>query len=65
MRYVFADIRYDHNQFDGYYYHLAEIIGEGNIIHLDKAMSINYQGGVGALEDQPIGLKYQTSPAAG
>ena len=64
VHYVFADIRYDRNQFDGYYYHLAEIIGEGNIIHLNKAMSIDYQGGVGAQEDRPIGLKYQSSPAA-
>jgi putative salt-induced outer membrane protein len=64
INYAFADIRYDRNQFDGYYYHLAEIVGEGNIIHIDKSMSINYQGGVGALEDQPIGLKYKTSPAA-
>ena len=64
VHYVFGDIRYDRNPFDGYYYHLAEIIGEGNIIHLNKTMSLDYQVGVGAQEDQPIGLKYQTNPAA-
>ena len=64
VHYVFGDIRYDRNPFDGYYYHLAEIIGEGNLIPLNKTMSLDYQGGVGAQEDQPIGLKYQTNPAA-
>ena len=64
VHYVFGDIRYDRNPFDGYYYHLAEIIGEGNIISLNKTMSLDFQGGVGAQEDQPIGLKYQTNPAA-
>ncbi len=64
IRYVFADIRYDRNQFDGYYYHLTETMGEGNIVHLNKTMSIDYQAGIGVQEDQPIGMKHQTSPAA-
>ena len=64
VHYVFGDIRYDRNPFDGYYYHLVEIIGEGNIIHFNKTMSLDFQGGVGAQEDQPIGLKYQANPAA-
>lgn len=64
VHYVFGDIRYDRNQFNGYYYHLIETIGEGNIVPLGKTMSIDYQGGIGAQEDQPIGMKYQTNPAA-
>ena len=64
IRYVFANIRYDRNQFNGYFYHLTEIIGEGNVIHLNRTMSLDYQGGIGAQEDQPIGQKHQTSPAA-
>jgi len=64
IHYVFGDIRYDRNQFNGYYYHLIETIGEGNIVSIDKTMSIDYQGGIGAQEDQPIGMKRQTNPAA-
>ncbi|WP_163099521.1 DUF481 domain-containing protein [Acidithiobacillus ferrianus] len=64
IHYVFGDIRYDRNQFNGYFYHLIEIIGEGNIIHLNRTMSIDYQGGIGAQEDHPIGRKSQVNPAA-
>lgn len=63
-RYGFVNIRYDRNPFDGYFYHLSEILGEGDVIHLNKAMTLNVQGGIGALEDQPIGQQAQTNPAA-
>ena len=53
--YLYGNIRYDRNPFDGYYYHLSETLGYGQTIALGHRMTLSAEIGAGTLEDHPIG----------
>lgn len=53
--YLYGNIRYDRNPFDGYFYHLSQTVGYGQTIALGRQMTLSAEIGAGALEDHPIG----------
>lgn len=64
QQYIFGNLNYDRNHFDGYYFRADQTLGYGHYFILNPASLLTLEAGVGARESHRIGGNYSTQPIA-
>ncbi len=64
QQYLFANLNYHRNHFDGYYYRADETLGYGHFFILNRVSHLRLEAGAGVRQSHPIGGVYSTHPIA-
>ncbi|WP_414039156.1 YdiY family protein [Acidithiobacillus sp. M4-SHS-6] len=63
-QYVFGDLNYHRNHFDGYYFRADETLGYGHFFVLNPVSHLRLEAGAGVRQSHPIGGDFSIHPVA-
>lgn len=63
-QYLFGNLNYHRNHFDGYYFRADETLGYGHFFVLNRVSHLRLEAGAGVRQSHPIGGNYSNHPIA-